>query len=84
MGHFDRQHGRHTLGGSMGSSKGSSDEAIGRPAEWREGRYQESGKSVDETVIEPARAEDPKTPGKAAGTPVTREDYENLQPPDRP
>jgi hypothetical protein len=68
----------------MSTSKGSSDEAIGRPAEWREGRYQESGKPVDRTVNEPARIRDPKTPDKAAGTPVTRDDYENLQPPDRP
>jgi hypothetical protein len=58
----------------MSKSEGSSDEAIGRPKPWREGRYQEPGKSVDSTVntespgqIEPNRSKD---------VPVTKKDYE--------
>ncbi len=60
----------------MGISKGSSDEAIGRPAEWREGRYQESDKPVDPTVKRPPGGEVPTTPAQGADTPVTRKDYE--------
>jgi hypothetical protein len=56
------------------SGKGSSDESIGRPAEWREGRYQQPGKPVNESVQIPAdernRSPEPKS------TPVTRRDYE--------
>ena len=57
-----------------GKAAGSSDQAIGRPSAWREGRYEQSGKPVDKSVI---------TPGGAAAasrdeisTPVTRKDYE--------
>jgi hypothetical protein len=35
---------------------GSSDESIGRPANWREGRYQQSGKPVDQSVNKPSEA----------------------------
>jgi hypothetical protein len=34
--------------------KGTSDEAVGRPAPWREGRYQQPGKPVDQTVNNPS------------------------------
>jgi hypothetical protein len=56
------------------SAQGSTDQSIGRPGPWREGRYEQSGGRVDRSVI---------TPGGAAAafhdnvsTPVTREDYE--------
>lgn len=57
-----------------GQGKGTSDEAIGRPSEWREGRYEESGRPLEPSVK--------KKPGEGAGppdttsTPVTRRDYE--------
>jgi hypothetical protein len=58
-------------------SEGSSDESIGRPKEWREGRYQRSGKPVDQAV------NSPDTSDKATSiesTPVTRKDYEEPPP----
>jgi hypothetical protein len=68
-----------TRGGNMGATDGTSDESIGRPREWREGRYQEADKPVKETVVTP--------PGTApasrnpVSTPVTRKDYEQKQSP---
>jgi hypothetical protein len=53
---------------------GTSDESIGRPSQWREGRYEKSGRSVESSVL--------KQPGEGSGppdttsTPVTRKDYE--------
>jgi hypothetical protein len=67
----------------MGQSKGSSDESIGRPNPWREGRYQQPGKSVDRAVTPPPggkeQAPDP------ISKPVTRKDYQqrSVQPIDR-
>ncbi len=63
----------------MSEPKGKSDESIGRPAEWSEGRYQESGKPVSHSVAEPSRKNPP--PPDTVSTPVTRQDYENLEPP---
>lgn len=41
--------------GRAGSSRtGSSDESIGRPADWREGRYQQPGKPIDQSVNKPS------------------------------
>ena len=60
----------------MSESKGTSDEAIGRPKEWREGRYQQPGKPVDETVDTEAKPE--QKPESPVSTPVTRKDYEQL------
>lgn len=58
----------------MSNSKGSSDKSIGRPAEWREGRYQQPGKPVDESVqIPPDERNRSREP---ISTPVTRRDYE--------
>jgi hypothetical protein len=57
----------------MNCSEGSSDEDIGRPGPWREGRYQQPGKSVDESVKTPPGASPTKGP---VSTPVTLEDYE--------
>jgi hypothetical protein len=58
----------------MSKDKGSSDESIGRPAEWREGRYQQPGKPVDESVQIPADERN-RSP-EPVSTPVTRRDYE--------
>ena len=58
----------------MSKTKGSSDEAIGRPKEWREGRYQEANKPVDQTVDTESQPDDESTKPKDA--PVTRKDYE--------
>jgi hypothetical protein len=50
---------------------GSSDESIGRPKEWREGRYEEAGSPIDESVV--------RKPGEASpdttSTTVTEKDY---------
>lgn len=35
---------------------GSSGEAIGRPADWQEGRYQQRGQPVDQSVNKPSEA----------------------------
>ena len=59
----------------MAKSKGTSGEDIGRPGPWGEGRYQEPGQPVDESVRTP--------PGtvpdadKRPSTPVTVNDYES-------
>jgi hypothetical protein len=58
----------------MGNSEGSTDEDIGRPGPWKEGRYQRSGQSVDQSVHTPA--ENSTNSDKPASAPVTREDYE--------
>lgn len=63
----------------MGNPEGSSDESIGRPADWREGRYQQPGKAVDESVVEPVQRDQP--PPEPPSKPVTRKDYEDLTPP---
>lgn len=58
----------------MSKTKGTSDEAIGRPKEWREGRYQQPGKPVDQTVDTQSEPDD--DPPNSRDTPVTRKDYE--------
>lgn len=63
----------------MSDSKGSSDEAIGRPREWREGRYQQPGRGVDQGVVPPDNGDAPAP--EVVSTPVTRDDYEDLTPP---
>ena len=56
------------------SGSGSTDEAIGRPEAWREGRYEQADKPVDQTVKTPPRS---KPAGdEPESTPVTRKDYE--------
>jgi hypothetical protein len=65
----------------MTESKGSSDKAIGRPREWREGRYQQAGRPVDQSVKpSPETAEKPPD---IISTPVTRKDYEQPKRPAR-
>jgi hypothetical protein len=59
----------------MAKSKGTSDEDIGRPKPWGEGRYQQPGKPVDVTVESPPKVEQEPEP---KGVPVTRKDYEQL------
>jgi hypothetical protein len=61
-----------------GAPAGSTDESIGRPAGWREGRYQRSGAPVDQSVTPPAssRANRPKPPPAGQSKPVTLRDYE--------
>jgi hypothetical protein len=56
------------------NSKGSSDESIGRPSEWREGRYQQPGKPVGDTVRIPDEARQGST--DRISTPVTQRDYQ--------
>jgi hypothetical protein len=58
----------------MSNGRGSSDEAIGRPQEWREGRYQRNHTTPVETVLTPPGTQpDSHDP---VSTPVTRRDYE--------
>jgi hypothetical protein len=54
--------------------KGTSDEAIGRPKEWREGRYQQAHKPVDQTVDTESQPDDESA--KTDDAPVTKADYE--------
>lgn len=58
----------------MGENKGSSDESIGRPKQWREGRYQQPGQSIDDSVKAPDKGSDGST--DRISTPVTQRDYE--------
>ena len=58
----------------MSEPKGSADEAIGRPKEWRENRYQQPGKPVDQSVGKKPDSKD--APRDTPSTPVTRRDYE--------
>jgi hypothetical protein len=37
---------------------GSTDQSIGRPGNWREGRYQRSGARVDQSVNQPSQTDD--------------------------
>jgi hypothetical protein len=63
----------------MAKSEGKSGEDIGRPGPWGEGRYQEPGQPVDESVRTP-----PKTvpdADKRPSAPVTRRDYESSETP---
>jgi hypothetical protein len=59
----------------MGTSKGTAGEDIGRPGPWGEGRYQEPGQSVDESVLPPPGSV--ADADKRTSTPVTRRDYES-------
>jgi len=59
-----RQPGNETRGGPPAPAPtGSTDESIGRPASWREGRYQRSGAPVDQSVNEPSQGEPHDTVG---------------------
>jgi hypothetical protein len=54
---------------------GSTDESIGRPENWREGRYQRDGADVDQAVNQPSQSA-PKPPPAEQQKPVTLRDYE--------
>ncbi len=58
----------------MGHGKGTTDEDIGRPGPWTEGRYQGPGQPIDQSVLTPPGPL--PDPGKPVSTPVTRKDYE--------
>ena len=58
----------------MANSEGSTNEDIGRPGPWKEGRYQRTDESVDQTVHTPAGTS--PNPDKRISTTVTRKDYE--------
>jgi hypothetical protein len=61
----------------MKKSEGTAGEDIGRPGPWGEGRYQEPGQSVDESVrTPPGSVPDAE---KRPSTPVTRRDYESSE-----
>jgi hypothetical protein len=61
----------------VGNSKGTTGEDIGRPGPWGEGRYQEPGQSVDESVRTPPGSV--PDADKRPSTPVTRDDYESAE-----
>ncbi len=54
---------------------GSTDRSIGRPSEWREGRYERSGDPKKESVVRKPGELPPDT----TSAPVTRRDYESLE-----
>lgn len=56
------------------ANKGSTDESIGRPGPWQEGRYQRPVQSVDQSVQTPEGTS--PNPDKRVSTPVTRKDYD--------
>ena len=58
----------------MSNNTGSSDESIGRPAEWREGRYERAGTPVDKSVHVPA--DERNRSHEPVSAAVTRRDYE--------
>jgi hypothetical protein len=58
----------------MGNNEGSTNEDIGRPGPWKEGRYQQPGQPVDQSVRTPAGTS--PSPDQPVSTPVTRKDYE--------
>jgi hypothetical protein len=55
------------------------DEAIGRPAEWGEGRYEAPLQPPSRGVAPPDAGNN--APPDIESTPVTRKDYESLEPP---
>lgn len=56
-------------------SEGTCDEDIGRPGPWGEGRYQEPGHAVDDSVLTPPGSV--PDADKRPSAPVTRHDYES-------
>jgi hypothetical protein len=63
------------MSGNTDKSQGSSDESIGRPAPWREGRYQQPGKPLAPSVVAPT--DEQHQAKDTISTPVTRKDYEH-------
>lgn len=59
---------------SMARNEEATDEDIGGPHPWGEGRYRRGGQPIDRSVLAPPGASlHPKGP---VSTPVTRKDYE--------
>ena len=55
--------------------KGTTDESIGRPGVWREGRYQQSGEALDNSVTAEQAASEPKIAHQPVSTPVHLDEY---------
>ena len=62
------------MNSSSSEKDGSSDESIGRPPQWREGRYEKPGVPVEESVIK--KPGEGNAPPDTKSTPVTKKDYE--------
>ncbi|MHB8721332.1 MAG: hypothetical protein ACYDAH_08020 [Steroidobacteraceae bacterium] len=62
------------MGSDTTKSDGTSDESIGRPTQWREGRYEKDGKPLEPSVLK--KPGEGSAPPEPASTPVTRKDYE--------
>ena len=62
------------MGDDTAKNGGSGDESIGRPEEWREGRYEKPGAPVDRSVRKPPG--EGNAPPDAKSTKVTKKDYE--------
>jgi hypothetical protein len=60
------------MGTDTANKDGSSDEDIGRPGPWREGRYEQAGGDVAESVTKEPQAQ----PKKPVSKPVSEKDYE--------
>ena len=58
----------------MAENKDTTDEDIGRPGPWSEGRYQRRGDPLDQSVRTPPGTV--PNPDTRISTPVTRKDYE--------
>jgi hypothetical protein len=58
--------------------KGTTDESIGRPGVWREGRYQQSGEALDNSVTAEQAASEPKIAHQPVSTPVHLDEYTNI------
>ena len=65
-------------------NKATTDESIGRPGPWREGRFQQSGEDLDNTVApdQPLDSKNPvktpterKVPREPVSTPVHLDEY---------
>jgi len=56
-------------------NKATTDESIGRPAAWREGRYQPSGEALDNSVTAEQAASEPRIAHQPVSTPVHLDEY---------
>jgi hypothetical protein len=56
-------------------NKATTDESIGRPGAWREGRYQQSGEALDNSVTAEQAAREPKIEQQPVSTPVHLDEY---------
>jgi hypothetical protein len=72
-----------TRGTDATDRAGTSDQAIGRPDNWREGRYQQPGKPVDQSVNKPSEttAEPHDTVGTQTPPATGRDNAATREPP---